>query len=141
MERIYIFAEIMEFFDKIIMDTESAKETALFKVMQKIVFSDEIKIAVPRYVLFDNTDYIDIMDNSYAKHRPFYDVNMDCFLYKGINNFCYGIQEILKKINDEYPNDMNVFNNYNRVHLALKIINDSIALDELCNAINMVCKV
>ena len=68
--------------------------------------------------------------------NPVYDKNIECIVFKGVNNLFFGIKEILKKINTEYPNDCIVLDNLNKIQIFLKLVKGSMEMDDLCEILN-----
>lgn len=132
----YIIAEFFDFIDSVIGNVEESKNTSIYKVLDHIIKrdSERAEMAVPVYILFgSNTDYIDIIINDYVKYNPVYNELIECFVFIGINDLFFGVLEVLKKINSEYPNDPIVMDNILKMKLFMKIVKESITMDEICN--------
>lgn len=135
----YIISELFDFIEKCITDLDNAKNTHLYKIINNIInnTSPNVEIGIPYFILFEeNLDYIDIIRHDFVKHNPVYDDESKCFVFKGINRMFYGTKEILKKIHIEYPNDTVILDNLNKIEIFLKIANDSICMDDLCEILN-----
>ena len=133
----YIIAEFFDFVDLVITNVEESKQTSIYKVLDHIIKrdSENVDMAIPAYMIFgSNTDYIDMIINDFVKYNPVYNELIECFVFKGINSLFYGVLEILKKITEENPNDLFVYDQLGKMKTFMKIIKDSITLDELCNA-------
>jgi hypothetical protein len=135
----YIIAEFFDFVDSVITNVEESKQTSIYKVLEHIIKrdSENAEMAIPAYILFgNNPDYIDIIRNDHIKHNPVYNDIIECFVFKGINDLFFGIVEVLRKINEEYPNDTFVLDNTLKMKIFMKIVKESITLDELCDAMS-----
>ena len=133
----YIIAEFFDFVDLVITNVEESKQTSIYKVLDHIIKrdSENVDMAIPAYMIFgSNTDYIDMIINDFVKYNPVYNELIECFVFKGINSLFYGVLEILQKITEENPNDLFVYDQLGKMKTFMKIIKDSITLDELCNA-------
>lgn len=133
----YIIAEFFDFVDLVITNVEESKQTSIYKVLDHIIKrdSENVDMAIPAYMIFgSNTDYIDMIINDFVKYNPVYNELIECFVFKGINSLFYGVLEILKKITEENPNDLFVYDQLGKMKTFMKIIKDSITLDELCDA-------
>jgi hypothetical protein len=111
----------------------------MYRIIHNIIKnkSNYIELAIPSFVLFDeNVDYIDMIRNDYVKYNPVYDDEIECFVFKGVNNLFLGIKEILKKIHTECPNDPYIMDHLNKIEIFLKIANYTIDMDELCDVLN-----
>ena len=135
----YIIAEFFNFVDLVITNVEASKQTSIYKVLDHIIKrdSENVDMAIPAYMIFgNNTDYIDMITNDNVKYHPVYNDLIECFVFKGINSLFYGVLEILKKIREEHPNDLFVSDQLSKMKLFMKIVKESITLDELCDAMS-----
>ena len=135
----YIIAEFFDFVNSVIKNLEESKQNSIYKVLEHIIKrdSENVEIAIPVYILFgDNLDYVDIVRNDYVKFHPVYNDLIECFVFKGINSLFFGILEIFKKINKEYPNDQMVSDHLREMKLFMTIVKDSISMEELCDAMS-----
>ena len=135
---IYIIAELFEFIEKVITDLDEAKQSPIYKILFNITnYSVYGNVAIPTFVLFhENVNYVEIIKNDFVKYNPVYNDEIDCFVFKGINNLFYGVKEILKKIHNEYPNDCFILDNLNKIEIFLKLVHNSINMDDLCDILN-----
>ena len=136
----YIIAELFDFIEKVIVNVELSKQCSLYKLIDKIIHTnpDNCNLAVPAFILFDstNSNYIEIIQYDHITYNPVYDENIECFVFKGVNNLFFGIKEILKKIHAEYPNDCIVMDNLNKIQIFLKLVKGSMEMDDLCDILN-----
>jgi hypothetical protein len=132
---ILILSEFWSFIESVYkIGFNETKKTNLFKSLNNIIKRLSTKpCAIPYWSLFDNVDYVDLINNDFVKFNPVYDVKLESFVFSNIFDMYYGVYEILKMIREHYPNDYNVEEKYNMIKYAMKLIenyNDMCDLSE-----------
>lgn len=132
---IMILADLFEFIDYVCMHgPEKSKEKPFYKLIQNILTkSSEFKCGIPYFILFENEDFVDLIKYDYVKYNPVYDETLSCIVFNNIHDLFYGIREVLKKVHQEYPNEQDVKDNYEKIRIFLSIVESSLNMDELCD--------
>jgi hypothetical protein len=112
---------------------EKSKEKPFYKLIEHILKKlPNFSCAVPYFILFENEEFIDLIRHDHVKYNPIYDENISSFIFNNIHDLFYGIFEILKKINYEYPNVMEVEDKYTKMKLFLNIVENTVNMNDLC---------
>ena len=143
----YILVELFSHIDLVC--TEGilrAKESAFYKLMCKLVEHESEKpvYGIPYYILFDNTEFIDIIVHDYIlptisyihNHNIIiytYDATSQCFVFFSMQNIFDGMVDIFKKILEKYPQDVEIMNKLQRVELFLSMVKTFMDMDGLCD--------
>jgi hypothetical protein len=134
-----IFAEIFEFVEYTCKyGAEASKERAYYRMMKRLMETMyDMKCGVPYFVLFDDDTYLDVVINyDNFRYNPSYDAASACIVFPDVNALFYGIRELLHTIRmNQVHIDHHVEDKYNQMNCFLKIVEDSLDMDILCDTI------
>lgn len=135
----YILVELFSFIDLVC--TEGilhAKESAFYKLIATLVNHESEKpvYGIPYYILFENTEYIDIIMHDHIIPTISYDATSQCFVFLSMQDTFDGIVAIFKKILEEYPQDVEIRNKLQRVEICLSMVNTFMDMDELSDSLS-----
>ena len=121
---ILILSEFWSFIESVYkIGFNETKKTNLFKSLNNIIKYLATKpCAIPYWTLFDNIDYVDLINNDYIKYNPVYDVELESFVFANIFDLYYGVHEIIKKIYENYPNDQDINDKHNIMKQSMSLI-------------------
>lgn len=133
-----ILADLFEFIDYVcIHGPEMCKDKPFYRMIENILTRmPNFKCAIPYFILFENRDLIDLIKHDYVKYNPIYDENTSCIIFSNIHDMFYGIREILKKVAEEYPNELGVKDNYDKMKIFISIVENAMNMEELCDLLN-----
>jgi hypothetical protein len=134
----YILPEFWNFVVEIYTkDIPEAKRMNQYFIIENIIkYSDNIPIAIPFWTLFQNEEYIDLIIHTFTKNSIVYDSRLKSFVFDQLPSVFLGIQEIYKIINDLFPNDQHIVDNYliiTRVIQTVKDKHNRDNIDDICD--------
>lgn len=116
-----------------------SKNSYTYKMISHILSempNTPVELGIPYFALFDTeTDYIDRVIHDYIPHSVSYNKELKSFIFKDVNDLFYGCKSILTKINREVPSDLFVEERLSTIRAFLDMVENSIAMDELCDAL------
>ena len=109
------------------------KDTNQYKLFSNIVSNiktPEYVFAIPYFSLFDNIEYVDTIKLKSKKNIK-YNAELECFLFLDFSECFYFCMDSFKTLYENFPEDSDIENKYNVYHIAMKMINSYIEIDDV----------
>jgi hypothetical protein len=87
------------------------ESTTDFKLMSVLNKKDKLKylsIAIPYWTLFTTTDYIEYIEYMNINNKPYYDHDIECFIFKSANDMLTQLHDILNHVKNIFEDDEDV---------------------------------
>ena len=87
---------------------QSTSDFKLMSILNKKNKLQHLSIAIPYWTLFNNTDYIEYIEYMNIINKPYYDHDIECFIFKSANDMLRQLHDIFNNVKNIFDDDEDV---------------------------------
>lgn len=87
---------------------QSTTDFKLMSILNKKNKLQHLSIAIPYWTLFTHTDYIEYIEYMSIVNKPYYDHDIECFIFKSAKDMLSQLQDIFNHIRNIFEDDEDV---------------------------------
>ena len=135
-----ILCEITQFIEHLnVKGTYLIENHPMYKIIRNIIINlNTTPIAIPYWSVIEERHELNRLTKDTSYPIPHYDEQLECFVFKNINDAVYGCDDILKFALVEFPNDESIQSRSLLFQRAIHLMNNnSTDIDDICNMFNV----